>query len=138
MAGGRPTKFTDDMVERVVRLCRLGLTNEELATSLDVSKSTIDKWIKEKEEFSSALKAGREESDSLVAKSLFEKAISGDTTACIFWLKNRRQFSWRDKHEVESTSTVKHVVSREPLTDEEWQAKHSDLETTTRPAESLN
>ena len=32
--------------------------------------------------------------------ALLAKALSGDTTAQIFWLKNRRPDKWRDKVEV--------------------------------------
>ena len=32
-----------------------------------------------------------------------EKEIPPDTTALIFWLKNRRPQEWRDKHEQEIT-----------------------------------
>lgn len=41
-------------------------------------------------------------SDALVALSLYRKATSGqDTTAMIFWLKNRQPHLWRDRKELE-------------------------------------
>jgi hypothetical protein len=36
-----------------------------------------------------------------------------DTTAGIFWLKNRRPDKWRDKRDVEHTGTVTHELSNE-------------------------
>jgi len=38
--------------------------------------------------------------DDRIQKSLFNKALGGDTTAMIFWLKNRRPVEWRDRREL--------------------------------------
>ena len=35
----------------------------------------------------------------MVENALFKNAIEGNTTAQIFWLKNRRPDKWRDKRE---------------------------------------
>lgn len=100
---GQPTKYKEEFPEQAARLAILGLTNEGLAKYFDVSLSTIGKWIAEIPEFSDALKKGRVDADADVAESLYSKAISGDVTACIFWLKNRRPDLWRDKHDVNTS-----------------------------------
>ena len=48
-----------------------------------------------------ALKKGKEVVDFEVENALFKNAINGDTTAQIFWLKNRRPDKWRDKQNIE-------------------------------------
>src|SRR5262249_27421300 len=48
-----------------------------------------------------ALKRGREASDARVEESLYRNALAGNTTAQIFWLKNRRPSEWRDVQNIE-------------------------------------
>jgi hypothetical protein len=44
----------------------------------------------------------RAQADEVVVKSLYTKAtIDKDTTAMIFWLKNRQPHLWRDRKELE-------------------------------------
>ena len=136
------------MPDKAYKLCILGLTNPQLAAALDVSVSSIDKWLVEHEEFSSAVKRGREEADYEVAKSLYQRAmgyshpaeeikvIQGevirvpttkhyppDTTACIFWLKNRRKEQWRDVSKIEHSGddgnpiNVKLELAKQDLSD---------------------
>ena len=117
-------------------LARRGLTVDEIAEEMGVHRDTIYEWAKVHEEFSDALNEGRSLADSFVEDSLFRRAIGGtytekrmgkrpdkkgdvknfaevieremppDTTACIFWLKNRRPDLWRDKPEVDETDVM--------------------------------
>ncbi len=47
------------------------------------------------------------------------KEVVPDTTAQIFWLKNRRPSKWRDKQDVELSGGIKHENPFEGLTTEE-------------------
>lgn len=105
MPGGRPTKYKAEFAEQAGKLCLLGATNEDLAKFFKVAVSTVDKWISEKPGFSGAIKENREDADHLVAKSLYQTALEGNTTAQIFWLKNRQRNRWRDKQEIDHQST---------------------------------
>ena len=129
MAGGRPTLYRPEYAEQALKLCRLGATDKELADFFDVVESTINEWKLQHQEFSESLKAGKKLADAEVADKLFKRAtgyehaavkISAspdgkehvteyveryppDTTAAIFWLKNRRPDMWRDKVQNELT-----------------------------------
>ena len=46
------------------------------------------------------LKDWKQFADKRVEKSLYFQALKGNTTAMIFWLKNRQPDQWRDRHEV--------------------------------------
>lgn len=123
---GRPSSFKPEFVEQAKKLCALGATDVEMADFFDVAVSTFYKWKNEFPQFSEALKAGKEFADERVERSLYHKAIGytfdsekvfqyqgeivrapvrehvpPDTTAAIFWLKNRRPDEWRDVHKHE-------------------------------------
>ena len=127
--GGRPKEDVVEKLEalptglaQVERLAGLGLTDKEIGRALGKCEQTINNWKKD-ERFLVALKKGKEEADRRVTKSLFKRAcgyrytektyekqtltkavvkqFAPDTTACIFWLKNRRPEDWRDKREME-------------------------------------
>ena len=87
----------------VAGLRRRGFTLQEVAQTIGKSVRTLGRWSRQYPEMRAALKEGVDASDARVESSLFDKALSGDVTACIFWLKNRRPDAWRDKANIEHT-----------------------------------
>ena len=83
---------------------RDGLTDDQIAHNLGVSRSTLAEWKKRFPDLSDALKKGKDVVDYEVENALLERAKGGDTTAQIFWLKNRRPGKWRDKPEAPGDS----------------------------------
>lgn len=129
--GGRPTKYKQEYVEQVRKLCVLGATDVEIADFFKVSIPTIYSWANRNAEFLNALKAGKDAADDRVERSLYHKAtgytfesekvfqyegqivraatrehVPPSDTAAIFWLKNRRKAEWRDKQELEHTGGI--------------------------------
>ncbi len=121
---GRPTDYRDAYAEGARKLALLGATDAEIADFFDVDVRTIYRWKNAHEAFCQALKAGKEQADERVERALYHKAVgyeqkavkifmpanatepvyaeyveklAPDTTAAIFWLKNRRSQEWRDK-----------------------------------------
>lgn len=83
---------------------RDGLTDEKIAKKCGCNAGTLYEWKKKYPEISEALKKGKEVVDYEVENALLQSARDGNTTAQIFWLKNRRPDKWRDKQlEVNST-----------------------------------
>ena len=78
---------------------RDGLTDEQIAHNMGISTTTLYEWKKKYTEIADTLKKTKEVVDRQVENALFKKACEGDTTAMIFWLKNRRPNDWRDKRE---------------------------------------
>lgn len=139
MAAGRPTEYKAAYAEGATKLARLGATDAEIADFYGVDVRTIYRWKNTHDEFCQALKAGKDESDARVERSLYHRAIgyeqeavkifmpagaeepvyatyvekiAPDTTAAIFWLKNRKPAEWRDKIEVAGSGKNGEFVTR--------------------------
>ncbi len=122
--GGRPTKFKKEFSKIAYQMCLLGAKDEEIAKAIDVSVKTLNEFKKLYVEFNTALKEGKQMADAEVSASLYQRAVGyshddvdikvvngrivktkirkhypPDTTAAIFWLKNRQKHNWRDKQE---------------------------------------
>lgn len=115
MAKGKYAEWlTDDGLTRLKGWARKGLTDEQIADKMNISASTLYEWIKKYSEISEALKKTKEIYDDEVEEALHKKALEGDTTAMIFWLKNRRPNDWRDKRE--NLQTINDVSQEKRLT----------------------
>ena len=106
---GRPRfEITPEVCEKVENLSAQGLTVDQIALVLGVSHWTIYERQNEFPEFSDALKRGRGKGVANVTNALYTKAVDGDNTAMIFYLKNRA--GWVDKQEIQSTVEQRHII----------------------------
>jgi hypothetical protein len=173
--------------ERLIQLegwARDGLTDEQIAKNIGISRSTLSLWKKKNSDISDTLKKGKEVVDREIENALFkrakgftatetqykvvpledelidvrrrdyankwklkhpdaskqeiqdaavkgvkttkriklgliEKDVPPDTTAAIFWLKNRKPEEWRDKHETELSGGLNVHNPYANLTDDE-------------------
>lgn len=131
MPAGQPTSYKEDYEEQAFKLCLLGSTDKDLANFFNVCEATINNWKKDYPQFLESIKKGKDEADSKVAASLYNRALGyshpedkifnangsemivpttkhypPDTAAAIFWLKNRQKESWRDKQETEHSGVI--------------------------------
>ncbi len=115
---------------------RDGLTDEQIAHNMGISKATLYNYKREHLDILEALKRGKEVVDIQVENALLKRALGyqykevkteehegkdgviisitttvkevvPDTTAQIFWLKNRKPDVWRDKQNVELSGEIK-------------------------------
>lgn len=77
---------TDKTREQVLSASGLGLPQVQIAALIGISDVTLRKHY-EKE-----LAVGKATASAQIAKSLYNKAVSGDTTAAIWWTK--AQMGW--------------------------------------------
>lgn len=80
--------------------CRDGATEKQVAEALGISHNTLINMKTKYSDVSEALRKGKEIVDYAVENALLRKALSGDVTAMMFWLKNRKPSQWRDIKEV--------------------------------------
>jgi hypothetical protein len=132
----RPTSYKPEYAAQAEKLCKLGATDIELADFFGVSEVTINAWKNTQPEFLKSLKAGKEEADQRVERSLYRRALAfeheavkiycgkngevtqvpyreivpPDTTACIFWLNNRRRDQWQDRVQVAGDENAPLIV----------------------------
>ncbi len=143
MALGRPATFKEEYVEEARKLAALGATDIEIADFFEIDVRTLYRWKHSYPALCQSLNEGKKKADERVINSLFQKAvgyeqdavkifmpagaekpvyaeyrekIAPDTTAAIFWLKNRRPDEWRDKVQNEHTGADGGAIKTESTT----------------------
>ena len=118
---GRPRfEITPEVCEKVENLSAQGLTVEQISLVLGINKSTMFDKQNEYSDFSDALKRGRGKGIANVTNALYTKAVDGDNTAMIFYLKNRA--GWVDKQEIQSTVEQRHVIDLTRIPDDQLES----------------
>lgn len=124
--------ITGEGLLKIEGWARDGLTDEQIADNIGIRRPTLYDWKNKYPDISDALKKGKEVIDRQVENALLKRAlgyeyiettkeltdlgltvtkqvtkqVSPDTTAQIFWLKNRKPKEWRDKKETEVTGSL--------------------------------
>lgn len=133
---GRPSSYDPAFCEKVRSFAKEGATDLEIADYLEISAASLYRYKAEYPDFCEALKAAKSFADQRVEESLYHKALGysfdseeirvlrdgqvvrvptrehvpPDTTAAIFWLKNRQPERWRDKGPGESADNPLHIA----------------------------
>ena len=133
MAKGKYQEWlTEEGLLQLESWARDGLTDEQIAANIGISRKTLYEWKSKYSDICDTLKRGKEVVDIQVENALLKRALGytykevtrekifnpetgqyklmptkevtkevvPDTTAQIFWLKNRRPEQWRDKRDV--------------------------------------
>lgn len=126
----RPSKYhshVEPKLNRVEAWARDGVTDEQIAHNLGIAYSTFREYKKEYPALSAALQKGKDDIDIEVENAMLKAALGFEyeeetvtregiirikkyaqpnTTALIFWLKNRKPAEWRDKQEQVLSGTL--------------------------------
>ena len=143
MAKGKYQEWLEeDNLIKLEAWARNGLTDEQIASNIDIARPTLYEWKKKYPDINDALKRGKEVVDIEVENSLLKAAkgyfvdeektyisevggvvtkrkeitkkyIAPNTTAQIFWLKNRKPIEWRDKVFSENYNVDKVIIEGE-------------------------
>lgn len=94
---GRPAFVpTDAELKQAEALAGYGVPQEQIAQLIrdGIHIDTL------RAHFVDAMQKGKAKANSRVGKTLFEKAIGGDTTAMIWWSKTQMRWAETQKHEI--------------------------------------
>ena len=132
MAGGKYQEWlTDEGLLKIEGWARDGLTDKQIAHNIGVNEATLNRWKSAHAPILQALKRGKEVIDREVENALLKRAlgysynevtqepdeqgdltitkivtkqVAPDTTAQIFWLRNRKGAEWSNKDQVDATN----------------------------------
>lgn len=104
---GRPTKYNPVFCDEAVEFMSQGYSTKAFAGHIGVSLSTVYKWMDEHQEFSDAIKTAQAAGAKWWEDALRNVASSGqgNASAAIFGVKNRSQEEWKDKAELDHSSS---------------------------------
>jgi hypothetical protein len=95
----------------VKKLTAYGVRQEFIAQEVGVSRKTLQTHYREE------IDLGAARANAQMAEALYKKAIEGDTTCMIFWLKTRA--GWSERFIFDQSSLLK-VISDRPMTTQEF------------------
>lgn len=142
MAKGKYQEWLEpDGLLKLEAWARDGLTDEQIANNIGIKRTTLYDWLNKYSDISDALKRGKEVVDIQVENALLKRAlgysydevtyeygeetkrvtkeVQPDTTAQIFWLKNRKPDVWRDRKDIDMQAEVKQHDPFKELSKEE-------------------
>mgnify|MGYP003279404234 FL=1 len=155
MAKGKYQEWlTKEGLLRLQGWARDGLTDEQIAINMGISVASLYNWKRDHLEIFEALKEGKEvvdrqvenallksalgytfdevteerRDDELVVTKVVHKEVQPNTTAQIFWLKNRKRAEWRDRVENAITGADGGAVKVETLTESDVDKRIKELE----------
>jgi DNA-binding XRE family transcriptional regulator len=132
--------ISDEGLLKIEGWAKDGLIDEQIADNIGINRKTLYEWKKKYPPISDALKTGKEVADRKVENALFKNAmgyeytevkeyieqtddgkkkkkiekttkhVPANTTAQIFWLKNRKPKQWRDKQDIEHSGGLNITV----------------------------
>lgn len=100
-AGKPEHKPNEELRELVALHATMGTSQETIAKIIKIDPKTLRKYYRDELDDSLAV------ANATVGGTLFNKAINGDTTAMIFWMKT--QARWSEKTETENKTVVTQV-----------------------------
>ena len=104
---GRPTKLTDKVLDDIVGILRLGLSERTAQEFVGVDHSTFERWKKrEDNNFATTIKKAQAEARIKMTNKLVRQIDEENTTALIFWLKTRAKKEFTEAQEIDVSNNV--------------------------------
>ena len=94
-------QITEEKIQRTGKLAGLGLSNDQIAECLDMSRSSFYKCMQKNADFRDSLERGRSKAVMEVSNALYESAQAGNVKAQIYFLRCRDPQNWNVTKRVE-------------------------------------
>lgn len=157
MAKGKYQEWlTDEGLLQLGAWARDGLTNEQIAANIGISRKTLQEWCVKYSDIRDTLKRNKAIIDAQVENALLKRAlgysytevktvesakgtvtttivkeVAPDVTAGIFWLKNRQRPKWGDKQVEKTESEENQSITFNIMPASSVRRNDDDNETTT-------
>ncbi len=102
--GRKKIEITEEIIEVAYNAASRGMTKEQIAQQIGIGYRTLFEKIEEYPQLLQAIKEGQANGIGDITNALYQSALDGNTTAQIFYLKNRA--GWKDKQEVEHSGSI--------------------------------
>ncbi len=94
-------RLDEEKILRIGELAGLGLSNDQIAECLDMSRSSFYKCLQKNADFRDSLERGRSKAVMEISNALYESARAGNVKAQIYFLRCRDPQNWNVSKRVE-------------------------------------
>ena len=94
-------QITEEKIQRTGKLAGIGLSIDQIAECLDMSRSSFYKCLQKNADFRDSLERGRSKAIMEVSNALYESARAGNVKAQIYFLRCRDPQNWNISKRVE-------------------------------------
>ena len=95
-------------LKKIEKLAGVGLSDQAIADSLGVSRSTISRRKRDDDTFDAIIRKGKIKAVADISSALYDSAMSGNSQSIQFFLKNRANTddlgNWKDRTETTNIS----------------------------------
>lgn len=126
---GKKYEKNEEHRKLVEQMSAVGVSQEQIGLILGISVDTISRHYKDE------VSTAKTKANARIAGALYQKALKGDNTCMIFWLKT--QARWQETNHLEVTDK-RYLIIDKQLTIEEFNAKYGIGLDTAAEAENIN
>lgn len=94
-----PTKYTEDMPDRVIEMMKQGMSIVECAAELGVNRDTFYEYKKKHKAFADAVQRGTEISNAWWEREGRTSLRDKEFNYVLWYMNMKNRFGWRDKQE---------------------------------------
>jgi hypothetical protein len=104
---------TPELIKELELFGLAGLRYQDIAEYYSISASTLHDYINQRPFIGKAIKRGASRANAKIAESLYNQALKGNVSACIFWLKTR--MGWKEPAQEHHHSFEEREAEKLPL-----------------------